>query len=538
MPLSVTNTNIITGLKTLPGTAVTVSGSTIDLSLGDHFTKTVSGDTTFSVTNIPTDSRNVTFIVELVSGSSAVVNWWSSIKWKNGVAPRLSQRDIIKFSLVDGTWYGVHFGQSLKSVENSHWINIFGTPYDYNYGIAVDSFGNVYTSGYTNSQVGSNYKFLIVKYNTAGVLQWQRTLGSTGESGYDIAVDSSGNVYVSGETSTQGAGGYDALIAKYDTNGTLQWQRTLGGADYEGGYGIAVDSSGNVYVTGSTFSQGAGSADDIIIAKYNTSGTLQWQRTLGGADVGQLHSVAVDSSGNVYITGETYSQGAGNGDILIAKYNTSGTLQWQRTLGGASFDYGQGVTVDSSGNVYVTGSTFSQGAGNGDVLIAKYNTNGTLQWQRTLGGADSDVGYRIAVDSSGNVYITGYTSSQGAGSNDVIIAKYDTSGVLQWQRTLGGAGGDYAEDIAVDSFGNVYITGYGGAQGNFGCIVAKLPGDGSGTGAYFNNTLYYLESTLTSATSTLTDQASTLTDQASTLTDQASTLTSAASNFLSAQVIV
>jgi uncharacterized delta-60 repeat protein len=404
-------------------------------------------------------------------------------------------------------------------------------------GCAVDSSGNFYIIGYAT--ISGSSKVVISKYNTSGVIQWQRSLGgSYVDRGYGISVDSGGNVYVTGKTPTPNGGGDDhVLISKYNTSGTIQWQRTLGLGAFEEGYSIAVDSSGDVYVTGYTTSQGAG-ASDVLIIKYNTSGTIQWQRILGGMtnDFGQ--GIAVDSSGNVYVGGYTASQGSGAQDILITKYNTSGTIQWQRVLGGSGGDIGYGIAVDSSGNVYVGGRTDSQGSGGYDLLITKYNTSGTIQWQRILGGASNDICYSVTVDSSGNVYVGGRTISQGAGAYDILIAKYDASGTIQWQRVLGGAGNDQVNGIAVDSSGNVYITGptstsSAGAYNDF--LIAKLPGDGSKTGTYTvaGASFTYAASTLTAATSTLTDAASTLTAATSTLTDAAGSETSATSTLTS-----
>jgi uncharacterized delta-60 repeat protein len=427
---------------------------------------------------------------------------------------------------------------ALTGIGGPYWIGTLGgAGGDYGYGIAVDSSGNVYVTGYTDSQGAGVDDALITKYNTSGTIQWQRTLGGSGyDYGYGIAVDSSGNVYVTGITTSQGAGANDALITKYNTSGTIQWQRILGGSGSDQGLGIAVDSSGNVYVTGYTTSQGAG-VDDALITKYNTSGTIQWQRTLGGSVTDQGYGIAVDSSGNVYVTGITDSQGAGNYDVLITKYDTSGTIQWQRILGGSSVDVGNGIAVDSSGNVYVTGYTDSQGAGGPDVLIAKYNTSGTIQWQRVLGSSSTEAGYGIAVDSSGNVYVTGRTNGQGAGSNDVLITKYNTSGTIQWQRTLGGSSNEFGRGIAVDSSGNVYVTAYTTSTGGTGndVLITKLPGDGSKTGTYTVGgvSFTYAASTLTAATSTLTAATSTLTAATSTLTSSTSTLTSATSTLTS-----
>ena len=345
----------------------------------------------------------------------------------------------------------------------------------------------IYNKALSAAEIQQNYNALkgrYVNYIPTIIPYWIATLGGANEDvGHSIAVDGSGNVYVIGKTGSSGV--FNVLIAKYNSSGIIQWQRTLGGVGSDQGWGIAVDGSGNVYITGETQSSGAG-GPDALIAKYDAAtGTRIWQRTLGGvgSDVG--YDIAVDGSGNVYVSGYTTSSGAGSADVLIAKYNTSGTIQWQRTLGGVNSDYGTGIAVDGSGNVYITGFTLSSGEANGNVLIAKYDTSGTIQWQRTLGGAGFDSGYGIAVDGSGNVYITGRTDSSNAGSYDVLIAKYDTNGGRIWQRTLGVAGQDYVYGIAVDSSGNVYITGWtAGSTYGVDLLIAKLPGDGSLTGTY------------------------------------------------------
>jgi uncharacterized delta-60 repeat protein len=418
----------------------------------------------------------------------------------------------------------------------SSWIaTLGGGGGDEGSGIAIDSFGNVYIAAIA---AGSSniYNVLIAKYDTSGAIQWQRTLSSANDDrGLGIAVDGDGNVYIIGYTGSVA----DVLIAKYDTSGTIQWQTTLGGAYVDRGYGIAVDGDGNVYITGRTRSSGAGDYD-VLIAKYNTSGTIQWQRTLGGASGDFGYGIAVDGDGNVYITSQSASSGAGGFDVLIAKYDTSGTIQWQRTLGGAAvnFGIGQGIAVDGDGNVYVTGQYTSSGAGDYDVLIAKYNTSGTIQWQRTLGSLNYDEGNGIAVDGDGNVYITGSTLSSGAGGVDVLIAKYNTSGTIQWQRTLGGASSEYGNGIAVDSFGNVYVTGQSASSGagGFNVLIAKLPADGSLTGTYGAYT--YATSGLSTATSGLSTATSGLSTATSGLSTATSGLSTATSTFTSSVIVI
>lgn len=413
-----------------------------------------------------------------------------------------------------------------------YWIaTLGGSVDDVGKGIDVDSSGNVYVIGDTSSSGAGSNDALIAKYDESGVIQWQRTLGGSGyENGMQIKVDSSSNAYLIGQTQSGGQGVNDYLIAKYNSSGTLQWSRTLGGSSGDVGNGIAVDSSANVYVIGYhsfDFKPRFG------FAKYNSSGAIQWQRTLGTtseSDVG--HGIDVDSSGNVYVFGETNSSGAGGDDFLFAKYNSSGTIQWQHTLGGSNDTKGRAGVVDSSGNVYIAGYTNSAGAGSFDLLVAKYNTSGVIQWQRTLGGTSSERGNAIAVDSSGNVYVSGLVSSAGAGSNDFLIVKYNTSGVIQWQRMLGGTGNDVSNGIAVDGSGNVYVNGTTTSAGNNQqFLIAKLPGDGSLTGTYGSFT--YASSSLTDASSSLTDASSTLTSAASSETDASISLTSSSSSLTS-----
>jgi hypothetical protein len=412
-------------------------------------------------------------------------------------------------------------GFGLGTQLTSYWIATLGTSGGAESGqsISVDNLGNAYVAGFT----ASNH-VLITKYNSSGIIQWQRTLtGSGSEYGFGIKVDASGNVYVCGSTSSAGAGSDDILIVKYTSSGSIQWQKVLGSAGIESGLAITVDSSGYIYLTGYTNSSGS---NDILIVKYDSTGSIQWQRTLGGGgnDIGR--GISVDTSGNVYVTGNS-PVGAGGNDIIIAKYNTSGVIQWQTSLGRTSGDACRSVSIDGSGNIYVVGSTDPGSSSVTDIIISKYNTSGAIQWQRTLSSSSTDVGYGISVDSSGNSYITG----TGGAAIDIIIAKYDSNGSIQWQRTLStGSGNDAGNGISLSSSGDIYITGWANVF-NQDILIAKLPGNGTKTGTYGSFTyaassLTDAAGSLTSATSTLTDQASSLTAATSALTDAASTLTS------------
>jgi len=421
--------------------------------------------------------------------------------------------------------YGLFGG--LTVIAGPYWIaTLGGSAADQGNGIAVDSLGNSYIAGQTASQGAGSTDALITKYNTSGTIQWQRVLGGSGIDLFNgVALDSSFNVYAVGRTASQGAGSNDVILTKYDSSGTIQWQKLLGLSASDEGNAIAIDGSNNIYITGYY------SSNNLLIAKYDSSGTIQWQRALT-TSTNNGNGIRVTSAGTVYVVGfSSGGGGQGSNDVLLTKYDTSGTIQWQRVLGGASSDVGNAIAIDSSENLYVAGSTQSQGLGSTEILVAKYDSSGAIQWQRILGTVNADVAYGVALDSSANVYITGY----GNGSDKLQIAKYNSSGTIQWQRRLvaGSAVSNQGNGISTDPSGNIYIAGQtaGTGAGGSDVVITKLPNDGSLTGTYGPwtysvTTLTGATSTLVSATSTLTASTPSLTSATATLTDAASTLTS------------
>ena len=175
----------------------------------------------------------------------------------------------------------------------------------------------------------------------------------------------------------------------------------------------------------------------MLLAKFSSTGTVQWQKTLGGSNDDSGYSVAVAPDGSVYVCAQTTSAGAGNYDILLAKFSNSGTVQWQKTLGGSGNDQDYSVAVAPDGSVYVCGWTYSTGAGGADLLLAKFSESGTVQWQKTLGGRSNDYGDSVAVAPDGSVYVCGYTQSAGAGGWDLLLAKITDSLIEQDTVTFG-----------------------------------------------------------------------------------------------------
>lgn len=408
---------------------------------------------------------------------------------------------------------------------NTHWIStVGGTSMDYGYSVATDSTGSAYIVGYTAATTGQvEQGEIVIKYSTTGDIENQWHIANTaGDYKRSIAVDATDNLLVAGVT-TNTSGNNDILIIKYNSSGDIVWQKTISSALSDYGQGIATDSAGNVYVVGTTTS--SSSSSNIILIKLSSAGNVLWQRGLsgGGADVG--YSIAVDSANNVYLTGYTTSQGSGGADIFIAKYNTSGALLWQRSVGGTNNDYGYGAATDNLGNLYIVGDSSSQGIGMSDIVLIKYDSSGNSLWQRTIGGVAAESGYSVTCDGSNNVYITGQTQSQGAGWNDIILLKYNSSGTMMWQRALGDTSGvinDRGNGVCVDKYNNVFLIGQTG-QSMTDIVVAKMPGDGDGLGTFEN--FVYQPTTLTQWPATLTQSDITLTEAATSLVVTNSTLT-------------
>ena len=395
----------------------------------------------------------------------------------------------------NGVLHGT-FSNLICSV-NTKWSQQHGTSSaDYARGIATDSSGNVYVTGITSGAFGGgnvgSYDLILVKYNSAGVKQWTKQHGtSSWDEARGIATDSSGNVYVTGFTGGaldgSNAGSNDLFLVKYDSAGDRKWTKQLGTPSNDIAYGIATDSNGNVYVTGFTSGNLDGNTNaggaDLFVVKYNSSGVKQWTRQLGTHRVDVAFDISTDSSGNVYVTGYTYGwldgqRNAGGADLFVVKYNSSGVKQWTRQLGTTSGDWARGIRTDSSGNVYVTGHTSGSFDGNtnagvADLFLVKYDSAGDRKWTKQLGTYEMDEAFDISTDSSGNVYVTGYTSGSfdgntNAGGADLFLVKYDSAGDRKWTKQLGTPSTDKPQSIATDSDGNVYVTGYthGGLDGN------------------------------------------------------------------------
>ena len=372
---------------------------------------------------------------------------------------------------------------------------------------------------------------------------WAQSAGGTfSQQATSVAVDASGNSYITGyfgytfagytcsfgSTVLTSVNSNDVFIAKYDPAGVLLWAKSAGGTNDDRGKGIAVDASGNVYITGQfgstsitfdTITLGNAGGNDIFIAKYNSAGNVIWAKNAGGSSSEYGYGIALDPAGSCYITGVFYSPTLAFGSTVLnnpytsfggflfysAKYDSAGNPVWAKTVTGGASSIGNGIAVDATGNSYVTGYfsgavTFDAisltGTGR-DIFVVKYDPSGNVVWAKSADGTGEDQGTSIAVDASGNTYICAFfkgssivfgsttLTNSGAPDPDIAVAKYNSTGTIQWAKKALDYSADMPLGIAADASG-CYVTGYyAGSSIIFGSFTLTITGGTTGIGDMF-----------------------------------------------------
>lgn len=387
----------------------------------------------------------------------------------------------------------------------SYWISTFvkSSGNHYGVGIGIDANGSVFCSGH--GQLPSYYRPFMIGLTSDGRLLYQKNMLSSVTDGFEYAttkmvVGSSvlytffGGNFLSGTNLP-----IYALRVRADT-GQLISYRNYYSQSLAGNYNYCRGGCTNPSTNYSYWGASTSNANGMTILALNSSMNMQWQQQLSGVSGQSVFGVdmAIDSSGNLYQLGYV-NQSTTNYDFLIAKYNSTGTLQWQRRLSGATTnDTPNSIEVDTTGAVYICGTSGTSG------LVAKYDTSGTLQWQRVISTFTAS---GMSLDASNNLYVTGY------GGNYGYIFKYNSSGVLQWQRQLRPANGIIAFTkcfvkgtvLAVCGYTTNFMPG-----GTNYILMMKIPTDGSLTGTYYP--YYYEASTLAESAGALTSSTSTYTN--------------------------
>lgn len=430
--------------------------------------------------------------------------------------------------------------------QNLEWLGgqkMGGVTKDRGNTMTVDNNGNVTVSGTFLGTAnfggqslvsGGKVDSYVASFNSSGALRWVRGFGGTDTSAlaevYAIAADSSGNVLAIGSFAGTVRFGSISLttdrvnmfLVKLNESGNVLWAQQAGDRnwkEYPGGCigaGVAVDRSGDVFVTG-TIDDSVyfgnhllyGEFNDIFIARYSSSGVAQWARRAGGPFPDNGQDIAVDPDGNPVITGvfgDTAAFGAielkgyGWEDVYIAKYDASGNAQWARNAGSVDRDFPFAIATDMQGNIYTTGFyvlPMSFGTvtlpvnGQIDMYLAKYNASGVLQWVNRSYGFGTELSAAVTTDAEGNVYTSGALTGRGVfgknnqgvvesqGSGDAFVTKYNGEGVFQWVRTAGSSPDDTghaANAVVVSPSGDIYIAGTFYDEITLGSLVLKSSG--------------------------------------------------------------
>ncbi|MFQ5629977.1 MAG: SBBP repeat-containing protein [bacterium] len=358
------------------------------------------------------------------------------------------------------------------------WVKRYNGPgdsYDEAYGLALDNAGNIYITGRSHDKNGwtGDYDYATIKYNGNGAEMWvarHSGPGNTQDYAEKIAVDASGNVFVAARSVGTGTQD-DYLLVKFNNRGVVEWsQRYNGPGDFSDWVSdLKVDRAGNVYVTGS--SEGVDTRRDFATIRYNTHGEQVWlaRYNAPGNLPDEPYALGIDLYGNVYVAGSAYHTSSGtNTDFTTVKYNAEGVQQWVARYNNPADlrDEITGFAIDRHGNIFVTGYSYNVQFRQ-HITTIKYNTDGTEQWVRVVYGGEDEIysAQDIAIDYTGNVYVTG--STRFSGDNPKILTlKYNSSGEQQWiKRTVTeGLWYSSASEIIADKSGAIYVVGSGYTQ--------------------------------------------------------------------------
>ena len=349
------------------------------------------------------------------------------------------------------------------------------------YSIAQMPDGGYAVTGYVRGFTPGYDEPFILKLAPDGSVEWAKVYeGDFQDKAFSILRTFEGGYAIAGYTMSYGDSSADAFIIRLSPKAIFEWARTYGGEGWDEARSLVQTSDGGYAVAGCTESYGSG-LTDLLVFRLAPNSIPIWSKAFGGTSFECANSIVQTSDGGFAVVGKTPTFGAGNYDILVLKLSSDGSLEWARTFGGSLNDYATSIVQAPDGGYVVAGYTKNFGAGSYDAIILKLSSDGSLEWAKTFGGSGDDRVNSILQTSDGGYALAGVTSSFGAGYYDVFLLKLSSDGSLEWAKTFGGSGGDYANSLIQTSDGGYAIAGYteNFGAGYYDILVLKLGPDGS-----------------------------------------------------------
>jgi hypothetical protein len=343
------------------------------------------------------------------------------------------------------------------------WTKTFGgSNIDIGHSVKETTDGGFIITGYTRSfGTMSGRNVWLIKTDAFGNEEWNSAFGGNDDDeGYSVQQTTDGGYIVAGHTKSFGAGLKDVYLLKTDSLGNLLWSKTFGGIHDDEGYSVQQTTDGGYIIAGVTSSFSSGGRD-VWLIKTDPAGNEVWRKNLGGLSSDGAWSVQQTTDGGYIIGGWTFSHGPGFiGNAWLLKTDASGNEEWNKAFGGTGVDRAYSVKQTFDGGYILTGYTSSFGAGLDDMLLIRTDALGNELWFKTFGGTGRDYGNDVQQTFDGGFIVTGYTLSFGAGGDDVWLVKTDINGNEEWSKTFGGTSSDIGYAVEQTSDGGFVITGH------------------------------------------------------------------------------
>jgi len=356
-----------------------------------------------------------------------------------------------------------------------------GTEDDYAQSVIQTSDGGYAAAGYTSSFGAGNNDLFLVKFDSTGSIDWARAVGGADDDyGSSVVQTMDGGYAVTGYTSGFGAASSNFFLVKFDSIGSMDWAKVISGMGNDKSYSV-IQTPDSGYVLGGSTGDVSAVTTGLFLGKFSSSGSAEWAKIVGGSGLDYGYFAIQTSDGGYAVTGDTRSFGLGCHDLFLAKIDCTGWVEWVKVVGGTACENGRSVTQTTDGGYVVVGPSLSFSVGGNDLFVVKFTSSGSVDWARSIGGTAEDVGFSVMNTIDSGCVMTGYTESFGAGDCDLFIVKLTSSGYIDWVRSVGGTAGDIGASVIQTTDNGYAVAGYTESfgMGNKDLFLVRFDGDGN-----------------------------------------------------------